>query len=196
MSEPFIRAIEIEKTYRRHKVLCVSKLEVGCGHTTLVGENGSGKTTLLKLLARVIPPSRGRLVWSESLSGKRIAFVPQVGGLYPTLTIKENFELNAGLYNVALESYAGTIQRLGVERFLHQPAQTLSGGFQKLAAVVCALSIAPYGLFIDEPFSGLDSNHSDILLEELERPRSHLEFLVTTDHAIREGFNVQNVLKL
>jgi len=98
------------------------------------------------------------------------------------LTVKENFRLYARLYDCRPESAEPIFEALGLERSKKQPVHTLSGGFQKLAAIACALGVDPRGIFVDEPFNGLDGEHRSAVGDLFEALKHRVEFLVGTDH--------------
>lgn len=150
----------------------------------IVGGNGSGKSTLLRMLAGITPPSSGQVTMSAAFNKMRIGYVPQVGGLYQNLTVAENVRALAHLTGARIPTDLGKqwyVRDLGLDPFLHVKAGELSGGFQKIAAIACSLAAQPQGLFLDEPFNGIDPERGGKLLEGL-KASARLEFLVATDH--------------
>jgi ABC-type multidrug transport system ATPase subunit len=187
MSEPLITLIDGRKVYRHSAVLTFPQVEISHGlFLGIYGDNASGKSTLLKILARITRLSSGILIWATSLRGKRIVFVPQSGGLYVNLTVEENICLYARLYDCAPALAEPIFEALGLNRSKKQPVRTLSGGYQKLAAIACALGVDPHGIFADEPFNGLDEDHRSVVLRLFEALKNRVEFLVGTDHDVPE----------
>ena len=116
----------------------------------LLGANGAGKTTLIRLLLGVLRPSAGTV----SLFGRpptraerrRVGYVPQNLGLYPDLTIRENLQFRAGLFETTPSSFAAEERR---------PLGQLSLGLQRQAAFEAATQHRPDLLVLDEPTSGV-----------------------------------------
>lgn len=177
----------VEKRYRGMLVLSIDGFTLERGDiVALFGQNGSGKSTLLRVLAGITPVSTGRFYRSSAMEGLRIAYVPQSGGVYPNLTVIENLRLYSRLYNQDLDPNIKNywyVAGFGLDHFLHYPVSDLSGGYQKIASIACALSVQPEGLFLDEPFTGLDVQHATLLGDNLETMHGHLVFLVATGHS-------------
>jgi ABC-type multidrug transport system ATPase subunit len=183
----FVSLKDVEKRYGGKRVLQVSALELRREDCMLiVGGNGSGKSTLLRVLAGITPVSSGSAAWSPAWNAMRVCYVPQAGGLYQNLTLIENVATLSRLLGADIPNdLAGRwyIRDLGLERYLHIKSAELSGGFQKLAAIACALAVEPHGLFLDEPLTGVDSDRANRLLDALRSPVAERKFLVITDHS-------------
>jgi ABC-2 type transport system ATP-binding protein len=131
-----------------------------------LGPNGAGKTTTVRTLGTLIAPSAG----SATVAGvplvpengveirRRIAITPETPGLYSRLSVAENLECFADLYEV-------TDPPVRIERALravnlidraHDPCGTLSKGLRQRVALARALLSDPEVLFLDEPTAGLD----------------------------------------
>ncbi len=72
---------------------------------------------------------------------------------------------------------------LGLTPFIHKPIGKLSGGFQKIATITCALSIKPDGFFLDEPISGLDQEKEEIFIKIFEDVCKSATFIIITSHS-------------
>jgi ABC-2 type transport system ATP-binding protein len=126
----------------------------------IVGPDGAGKTTTLRMLAGVLRPSEGdAIVAGESVVTNpesikpNIAYMSQRFGLYQELTVRENIEFYADLYEGRLERlYA--FSRLGP--FEDRRAEDLSGGMKQKLGLCCALVHEPRVLLLDEPTFGVD----------------------------------------
>ena len=141
--------------------------EVGFGEVFgFLGPNGAGKTTTVRTLGTLIAPSSGSaIVAGIPLSPKngpairsRISMMPESPGLYLRLTVLENLQCFAGLYE--LDDVRGRIDRALGAVNLQDRARDLCGslskGLRQRVALARALLNDPAVLFLDEPTSGLD----------------------------------------
>lgn len=130
-----------------------------------LGPNGSGKTTTLRMLCGLLTPDSGHGtclgydILTQSADIKRhVGYMTQRFSLYADLSIRENLEFVARVYNLADPRAAadGAIRRLGLENRAGQLAGELSGGWkQRLALGACILP-NPQLLLLDEPTAGVD----------------------------------------
>ncbi|WP_218003772.1 ABC transporter ATP-binding protein [Herbiconiux solani] len=138
---------------------------------SVVGPSGSGKSTLLYCLAGLEPVSSGSvsLVGTDiaSLSRSQIArlrrdqvgFVFQSYNLLPSLSVRENVEMQARLAGrrVPRGEIDASLQSVGLESFGNARPASLSGGQQQRTAIARALVARPRVLFADEPTGALDA---------------------------------------
>ena len=133
----------------------------------LVGPDGAGKTTTLRMLAGVLPPTSGdALVAGVSVAKdpegvkQHIAYMAQRFGLYHDLTVRENIEFYADLYQVPKAERPPRLERLyrfsNLGPFEHRLAGQLSGGMKQKLSLCCALVHHPEILLLDEPTFGVD----------------------------------------
>jgi NitT/TauT family transport system ATP-binding protein len=129
----------------------------------LLGRSGSGKSTLLRILAGLIPPSRGRVLANgKELCGANpgVAMVFQSFALLPWLTVRENAEL--GLYargvpkNDCSDAAGHALAMVGLDGFESAYPRELSGGMRQRVGFARAFVMKPDVLMMDEPFSALD----------------------------------------
>ena len=142
--------------------------EVGQGELFgLVGPDGAGKTTTLRMLAGVLPPSSGDAVvlgTSVARDPERVkqdlAYMSQRFGLYADLTVRENLQFYADLYEVPAAELPARLERLyrfsNLEPFADRFAGKLSGGMKQKLGLSCALVHEPRVLLLDEPTFGVD----------------------------------------
>lgn len=133
----------------------------------LVGPDGAGKTTIMRLLAGVMKPTAGdawvngnNTIGDSRELKKQISYMPQRFGLYSDLTVQENIDFYADLYNVPQQIREQKITELlafsNMEPFRDRQAGKLSGGMKQKLALACALVHTPKVLLLDEPTNGVD----------------------------------------
>jgi heme exporter protein A len=131
------------------------------GALLLTGPNGSGKTTLLRLLAGLLRPAGGTLLWDRedaladlSVHARRVAYVGHQDAVKPMFTAAENLRFAANLNGGAVGEALGAV---GLEELADLPGRMLSAGQRRrLTLARLALSHAPLWL-LDEPTLGLDA---------------------------------------
>ena len=133
----------------------------------LVGPDGAGKTTTLRLLAGLLDVTEGdATVLDYDLKSQAEAIKPHVGymaqqfSLYGELSVLENLQFFAELFDVSQQEQRERTQRLlefaGLTEFTDRRAAKLSGGMQKKLALACTLIHRPDILLLDEPTTGVD----------------------------------------
>ena len=129
----------------------------------LLGRSGSGKSTLLRIIAGLLSPTAGEVVWrGEALHGPAsgVAMVFQSFALFPWLTVQENVELGLeaqGMARAERESRAeAAIDLIGLGGYESAYPKELSGGMRQRVGLARALVVHPDLLLMDEPFSALD----------------------------------------
>ena len=133
----------------------------------LVGPDGAGKTTALRMLAGVLRPTSGdaimngiSVVQDPERVKHEIAYMSQRFGLYTDLTVLENLQFYADLYEVPKAARAARLERLfqfsNLGPFKDRLAGQLSGGMRQKLGLSCALVHQPEILLLDEPTFGLD----------------------------------------
>jgi NitT/TauT family transport system ATP-binding protein len=129
----------------------------------LLGRSGSGKSTLLRIIAGLIRPSGGEVIYrGERVDGpaEGIAMVFQTFALFPWLTVLQNVE--AGLEAIGVgqaerrRRALSAIDLIGLDGFESAYPRELSGGMRQRVGFARALVVQPTILLLDEPFSALD----------------------------------------
>jgi NitT/TauT family transport system ATP-binding protein len=165
---------------------------------TLIGPSGCGKSTLLKLIANLIEPTDGRLLWWSGdfdrvgTAGRSLAFVFQDPTLMPWARVETNVRLPLDLARVAkTESRAkvtDALARVGLDGFARHFPRQLSGGMKMRVSIARSLVTQPNLLLMDEPFGALDEftrNRLDADLVRLWWERKLTTVFVT--HSIYEA---------
>jgi heme exporter protein A len=131
------------------------------GALVLTGPNGSGKSTLLRLLAGLVRPAAGRLLWDGTDAlvdlaghGRRVVYLGHLDAVKPGLTVAENLRFAAA---VSGRPVLAALSAVGLQELADLPARMLSAGQKRrLALSRLMLSAAPVWL-LDEPTLGLDT---------------------------------------
>jgi NitT/TauT family transport system ATP-binding protein len=140
----------------------------------LLGPSGCGKSTILRILAGLIRPTRGEVLYhGQPLKGLNpgAAIVFQSFALYPWLTVAQNVQAvltAAGLPRPQVAERAGRAIRLvGLAGFEEAYSRELSGGMKQRVGMARALAVDPEMLFMDEPFSQVDALTAESLRAEI-----------------------------
>ena len=178
-------------------------LEIAYGEVFgFLGPNGAGKTTTVRTLGTLIAPTSG----SATVAGipltaengveirRRIAIMPETPGLYQRLSVAENLECFADLYEVPDPEarIERALRAVNLTKRARDPCGTLSKGLRQRVAVARALLSEPEVLFLDEPTAGLDpvaSREVHAMIAELGR--SGVTILLTT-HRLEEAERLCN----
>ncbi|MGY4286512.1 NitT/TauT family transport system ATP-binding protein [Bradyrhizobium sp. LM2.7] len=197
---PAVEVLSAEKVFANGaRGLAPIDLSIADGEfLTLIGPSGCGKSTLLKLIANLIEPSDGRLLWWRSdftqvgQEGRRLAFVFQEPTLMPWARVEANVRLPLELANMpramADPKVADAIARVGLSAFNRHFPRQLSGGMKMRVSIARALVTSPNLLLMDEPFGALDEftrNKLDDDLVNLSWERKLSTVFVT--HSIYEA---------
>jgi ABC-2 type transport system ATP-binding protein len=163
-----VEARELRKVYGERVAVEGLSLDVQTGEVfAFLGPNGSGKTTTIRMLCGIITPSSGTgrvlgydiATQSEAIKA-RIGYMSQRFALYEDLTVRENLQFYAGVYQVPTARRGARVQKLiemaGLVGRERQLAGQLSGGWKQRLALGCAIVHEPPMLFLDEPTAGVD----------------------------------------
>jgi NitT/TauT family transport system ATP-binding protein len=165
---PAVEVLSAEKVFANGtRALAPIDLTIAEGEfLTLIGPSGCGKSTLLKLIANLIQPSDGRILWWRGDFGqvgqdrRRFAFVFQEPTLMPWARVASNVRLPLDLADVprgkADPRVSNAIARVGLSAFARHYPRHLSGGMKMRVSIARALATDPNLLLMDEPFGALD----------------------------------------
>lgn len=146
------------------------------GALLLTGANGAGKSSLLRLLAGLLAPAEGALLWQgedaladRAAHARRLRYVGHGDALKPALTARENLGFFARLHGGEVDA---ALDALGLSALAELPARVLSAG-QKRRLGLARLALAPAPLWLlDEPTTGLDAASVERLGALLARHRA------------------------
>ena len=176
------------KTVVDHVTMSVAEGEI----VGFLGPNGSGKTTTIRIMCGLLTPDEGDGqvlgfdLRTESLQIKReVGYMTQKFSFYEDLTIGENLEFVARLYQLTPveEHVARTLEELGLTTRRDQLAGTLSGGWKQRLALAACIMHKPKLLPLDEPTAGVDPKARREFWDEIHRlARDGLTVLVSTHY--------------
>ena len=157
----------------------------------LLGVNGAGKTTTIKMLSGLILPTSGSIV-IENMDMKKDMFKikeilnvsPQETAIAPNLTVKENLEFMAGVYQIKdrNKKINELIKLFKLDEVLNKKAKTLSGGWQRKVSIAISLINDPKILFLDEPTLGLDVIARKELWKIINSLKGKITIILTTHY--------------
>ncbi len=197
----------VGKTYARNSVHALQDINLTLrkgSFSSVIGSSGCGKSTLLKIMAGLIPPSKGRVVLQgRPVTGPRrdIGMMFQQATLFPWRTTIENIVLPIEIRDgkkaalAAHDRARALLELVGLKGFDKAYPSELSGGMAQRAAICRMLITEPAVLLLDEPFSALDELTRDFMNMELQRicaSRDATAFLVT--HSIPEAVILSDVV--
>ncbi len=192
------RLKHIQKIYQGRTVLDIEDLAIEPENIYILsGPNGSGKTTLLHILAFLLHPDAGRMVFEDQpvrfsaayLQKLRqsVVLVDQHPVMFST-TVYKNVEFGLRARGVAAKNRRHAVESaldlVGMRGFIHEAAGHLSGGETRRIAIARALACSPDVLLFDEPAAGLDPE-SRIAQEEIFGPVLCVIPYETEEEAIR-----------
>ena len=200
LGAPVYELTRVSKTYARNKVVALQDVSLTLrkgSFTSVIGSSGCGKSTLLKIMAGLIPPSKGRVILQgRPVTGARrdIGMMFQQATLFPWKTAVENIVLPIEIRDgkaaakQALTKARDLMEVVGLKGFESVYPNELSGGMAQRTSICRMLITEPAVLLLDEPFSALDELSRDMMNMELQRicrEQHATAFLVT--HSIQEA---------
>lgn len=194
---PLVHAANISRTYGAFPALDGVSLHVEPGEIVgLLGGNGAGKTTLMRILLGLETPTAGEATLFGSpptLDGRRrIGYVAQGLGLYPTLSAMENLDFAASVYGIPVSDEA----RAFAEGFGRSPVAALSLGTKRILAYLAASGHHPELLVLDEPTSGMDALTRARLWRNLRSSADNGTGVLVTTHYMQEAQQCDRLVML
>jgi ABC-type Mn2+/Zn2+ transport system ATPase subunit len=183
-------------SYRRVLALENISLATSCGNrVALIGPNGAGKSTLLKAIAGLVPRETGSILWRGTTVKKwsrEFAYLPQredVDWSFP-ITVRGLVEMGRYPQTGWWRKFSTTdslavdkaLESLGLLDLQDRQIRELSGGQQQRAFLARSLAQEAHVLLLDEPFTGLDRNASQLLGELLNKLAHEGRLIIASHH--------------
>jgi heme ABC exporter ATP-binding subunit CcmA len=194
-ADPIIAVTNLVKQFGRFAALRGVSASFPAGRLYgILGDNGAGKTTLLRILAGLVPPTRGEI----SILGKKnprevcreFGYMAHPSLLYDEMSGIENLRYFVRLYGVEDESRcAQAIAAVGLDPALQRPVGQYSQGMRQRMSLARALLNDPKILLLDEPFSNVDIRSAREMVKLLGgmRDQGKTIFVVTHQASLLEG---------
>lgn len=163
----------------------------------MLGPSGSGKTTLLSVLAGLLPPTHGQVMFNDSnlygltvpqrdkLRGHKFGFIFQTLHLLPSLSLRQNILLAQDMSGQKAEAgrVDSLLQNLGLAEKAHRKPDALSQGEQQRGAIARAVLLKAAIILADEPTSALDDQNAGLVIDLLKaQARESGSALVVATH--------------
>lgn len=174
--------------------------------TAFLGKNGAGKSTTINILATLLQKEAGEIKVFDHVLGQDdtkirelIGVVFQQNMLDSKLTVYENLKIRAALYALHGTAFKNRLDelapRIGIQDFLHQRYDKLSGGQRRKADIARALLNKPRILILDEPTTGLDPKSRKEIWQFIQKLRveQNMSVLLTT-HYLEEAYDADHVI--
>lgn len=137
----------------------------------LLGPSGCGKSTLLRIASGLEHSYTGKITYGKDITKRDFSFVFQEFALLPWLTVEENISLGLVAHATDEKTIQKTVDfeltQLGLQKFRSHYPKELSGGMKQRVGIARALAMNPKIMFLDEPFSALDSFTARTLRQDL-----------------------------
>jgi NitT/TauT family transport system ATP-binding protein len=163
----------------------------------IVGPSGCGKTTLLRLIAGLVAPTSGKIVFeSGTLDGHlRSALVFQEHGLFPWMDVLDNVAFGLEMQGMGRperrDRAQAFIEQIGLGGFGRSLPHELSVGMRQRVGIARAFVADPHMLLMDEPLGSLDAQTKLVLQQELLRIwKDHQKLVVFVTHDIEEAIRL------
>src|SRR4051812_9583671 len=168
----------------------------------LVGPSGCGKSTVLNMIAGLMRPTAGEVLYDgRSVAGpnRRVGYMTQKDTLLPWRTTRENIRIALELKShgtpraEADDRVDQMIELVGLKGFENHTPAELSGGMRKRAAMARTLIYEPETLLMDEPFGALDSQLKLLMLDQLQSLTQHRRMTVVfVTHDLGEAITLSD----
>lgn len=167
----------------------------------ILGPNGAGKTTLLRMIAGILTPTEGKILFddksysdAETMIKKNLAYLSGNTKIYQTLSCYELLVMCGEFYGVPKDVLLTRIKdiskELEMDSFLYNRIDKLSTGQTQRVNIARCLVHDPKYYILDEATSGLDIISSQIIMDFIKRERDHGKIILYSTHYMEEAENI------
>lgn len=168
---------------------------------SIIGPSGCGKTTVLSMLAGLLKPTSGSIIFNQENDNKKIeiGYMLQKDHLFPWRTIEKNVFLPLEIKKIKSEDskeyVIQLIKKYGLEDFIKKYPDQLSGGMRQRVALIRTLASNPKLLLLDEPFSALDSQTRLLVCDDVYNIiKAEKKTAVLVTHDISEAISMSDII--
>lgn len=194
-----LELIHVNKSYHKHKVVDDLTFTLSVGEITgLIGPNGAGKSTTVSMVATLVQPDEGQILFHgedilkhpEKIR-KSLGFVPQDIALYESLTGYDNLIFWANAYHVDSKVLKGRIDKICdmigfTKEILKKKVKEYSGGMKRRLNIGVALLHRPELVILDEPTVGIDIQSRKQILDAIRVLREEGTAILYIGHYMEE----------
>ncbi|MBI1818260.1 MAG: ATP-binding cassette domain-containing protein [Deltaproteobacteria bacterium] len=205
MPEPLYGLRDVTLEYGSRRVLDIATLDFARGGVTaLVGPNGAGKSTLLRILAFLLPPTRGTITFDGAridnrdtafgAARRRVTLVAQSPFIFHR-SVRANVAYGLRARGVRNDERAmAALAAVGLGDFADLPAWKLSGGEAQRVAVARALAIDPPVYLFDEPTANVDREHVAIIETVIAQLAAAGKTVILTTHDLDQAHRLSDTV--
>lgn len=201
-----LKADKISKNYGKKSILHDIDADINVNEISgLLGPNGAGKTTLFYILAGLLQPSEGEIVFDKSIITRKtiseranlgIVYLPQEPSIFRNLSVLENiksaFEIQKiNKVDIDLKTEE-VLNDFDIESIAMQKGNQLSGGQRRRVEIARSISLNPKFIMLDEPFAGIDPIAIHEIKELIKKLSDKGLGLLISDHNVKATMDICN----
>lgn len=201
-----LKADKISKNYGKKSILHDIDADINVNEISgLLGPNGAGKTTLFYILAGLLQPSEGEIIFDKSIITRKtiseranlgIVYLPQEPSIFRNLSVLENiksaFETQK-INKVDIDSKTEEILNdFDIESIAMQKGNQLSGGQRRRVEIARSISLNPKFIMLDEPFAGIDPIAIHEIKELIKKLSDKGLGILISDHNVKATMDICN----
>lgn len=201
-----LKADKISKNYGKKSILHDIDADINVNEISgLLGPNGAGKTTLFYILAGLLQPSEGEIIFDKSIITRKtiseranlgIVYLPQEPSIFRNLSVLENiksaFEIQKiNKVDIDLKTEE-VLNDFDIESIAMQKGNQLSGGQRRRVEIARSISLNPKFIMLDEPFAGIDPIAIHEIKELIKKLSDKGLGLLISDHNVKATMDICN----
>lgn len=201
-----LKADKISKNYGKKSILHDIDADINVNEISgLLGPNGAGKTTLFYILAGLLQPSEGEIIFDKSIITRKtiseranlgIVYLPQEPSIFRNLSVLENiksaFEIQKiNKVDIDLKTEE-VLYDFDIESIAMQKGNQLSGGQRRRVEIARSISLNPKFIMLDEPFAGIDPIAIHEIKELIKKLSDKGLGILISDHNVKATMDICN----